>query len=273
MCPISSNWRASEDAADEEPAVAMNDQALLRYSRQIMLEPIEIKGQERLLAGHALVIGAGGLGSPVALYLAAAGVGRLTLADADVVELSNLQRQIAHGMADLGHNKAESAREAALALNPDCRIEVLTEHLSGEALAAAVAAADLVLDCTDRFSSRYAINRACLAAGTPLISGAAIRFSGQLALFDPRDAESPCYACLYPPGEHGESDEAMRCAENGVVAPLVGLIGSFQALEAVKLLSGAGTPHRGLSTFDGLSGEWRRYRVPRDPGCSHCAGR
>ncbi|WP_192037185.1 molybdopterin-synthase adenylyltransferase MoeB [Halomonas sp. YLGW01] len=247
----------------------MNDQALLRYSRQIMLEPIEIEGQERLLESHALVIGAGGLGSPVALYLAAAGVGRLTLADDDAVELSNLQRQIAHGEADIGRNKAASACEAALALNPSCRITAVTERLDGEALAHAVQAADLVLDCTDRFASRYAINAACRAAGVPLISGAAIRFGGQLAVFDSRDPESPCYACLYPPGEPGE-DEELRCAENGVVAPLVGVIGSFQALEAVKLLSGAGRAHRGLSTFDGLTGEWRHFRVPRDPACPVC---
>ena len=252
---------------------AMNDEALLRYSRQIMLEPIEIAGQERLLASHALVIGAGGLGSPVALYLAAAGVGRLTLADADVVELSNLQRQIAHGMHDLGRNKAQSAAEAAQALNPGCRIEVLTQHLDGEALAGAVAECDLVIDCTDRFSSRYAINRACVTAGRPLISGAAIRFSGQLAVFDPRAPSSPCYACLYPPGEAGEIDDELRCAENGVVAPLVGVIGTFQALEAVKWLSGAGTPHRGLSTFDGLRGEWRHFKVPRDPACVVCGTR
>jgi adenylyltransferase/sulfurtransferase len=247
----------------------MNDQALLRFSRQIMLEPIEIEGQERLLASHALVIGAGGLGSPVVLYLAAAGVGRLTLADDDAVELSNLQRQIAHGQADIGRLKAESARDAALALNPDCRISAITERLDGEALARAVEAADLVLDCTDRFASRYAINAACRAAGRPLVSGAAIRFGGQLAVFDPREPESPCYACLYPPGAPGE-DEELRCAENGVVAPLVGLIGSFQALEAVKLLSGAGSAHQGLSTFDGLKGEWRRFRVPRDPDCPVC---
>lgn len=248
----------------------MNDDALLRYSRQIMLGQIDIDGQERLLASHALVIGAGGLGSPVALYLAAAGVGRLTLADADEVELSNLQRQIAHGQADLGRLKAESAREAAQALNPDCHIEALTDHLEGEALARAVAAADLVLDCTDRFSSRFAINAACRKAGVPLVSGAAIRFSGQLFVSDPHDAEAPCYACLYPPGE--DDDEALRCAENGVVAPLVGLIGCFQALEAVKWLSGAGTPHQGLSTFDGLSGQWRHFRVPKDPACPVCGG-
>ncbi|CAM3501613.1 HesA/MoeB/ThiF family protein [Halomonas lysinitropha] len=250
----------------------MDDQALLRYSRQIMLDPIDIDGQERLLAGHALVVGAGGLGSPVALYLAAAGLGRLTLADADEVELSNLQRQIAHATVDLGRNKAESAREAALALNPDCAIRALSDHLDGEALARAVAEADVVLDCTDRFSSRYAINAACRVAGVPLISGAAIRFSGQLAVFDPRDPDSPCYACLYPPGggESEEGDEALSCAESGVVAPLVGLIGSFQALEAIKLVSGAGTLHRGLSTFDGLVGQWRHFRVPRDPACPVC---
>ncbi|PSJ21357.1 molybdopterin-synthase adenylyltransferase MoeB [Halomonas sp. ND22Bw] len=248
----------------------MNDDALLRYSRQIMLEQVDIAGQERLLAGHALVIGAGGLGSPVALYLAAAGMGRLTLADDDAVELSNLQRQIAHGTADLGRAKAESAREAALALNPDAEIRAITERLEGEALAAAVAEADVVLDCTDRFTSRYAINAACRAAGVPLVSGAAIRFSGQLAVFDPRDAESPCYACLYPPDDGG--DEALSCAESGVVAPLVGLIGSFQALEAIKLVAHAGQVHQGLSTFDGLRGQWRHFRVPRDPACPVCGG-
>ncbi|PMR78800.1 HesA/MoeB/ThiF family protein [Billgrantia endophytica] len=249
----------------------MNDEALLRYSRQIMLEAIDIEGQERLLASRVLVVGAGGLGSPVALYLAAAGVGRLTLADADRVELSNLQRQIAHGMVDLDRNKAESARETALGLNPGCTIHVLTDHLEGAAMDDAVANVDLVLDCTDRFSSRYAINAACRKAGVPLVSGAAIRFSGQLAVFDPRDPESPCYACLYPPGEGG--DEELRCAENGVVAPLVGLIGCFQALEAIKWLSGAGRPHRGLSTFDGMSGQWRHFQVPRDPACPVCATR
>ncbi|MDR9439301.1 MAG: molybdopterin-synthase adenylyltransferase MoeB [Halomonas sp.] len=246
----------------------MDDQALLRYSRQIMLDQVDIDGQERLLAGHALVIGAGGLGSPVALYLAAAGLGRLTLADADEVELSNLQRQIAHATADLGRNKAESAREAALALNPGCTIRALTDHLHGDVLARVVAEVDVVLDCTDRFSSRYAINAACHTAQVPLVSGAAIRFSGQLAVFDARDPDSPCYACLYPPGEEG--DEALSCAESGVVAPLVGLIGSFQALEAIKLVSGAGTPHRGLSTFDGLSGQWRHFQVPRDAACPVC---
>ncbi|GAA5177234.1 MULTISPECIES: HesA/MoeB/ThiF family protein [Halomonadaceae] len=250
----------------------MNDEALLRYSRHIMLAALDIEGQQRLLDGHALVIGAGGLGSPVALYLAAAGVGRLSIADADVIEISNLQRQIAHRQADLGRNKAESAAAAASALNSDCEIVPLTAHLDGETLATAVAAADVVLDCTDRFASRYAINRACVEVGRPLVSGAAIRFSGQLAVFDPRDPQSPCYACLYPPAadDDDDGDDELRCAENGVIGPLVGLIGCFQALEAIKLLSGAGRPHRGLSTFDGLDGEWRRFNVPRDPDCPVC---
>ncbi|MFD2190245.1 HesA/MoeB/ThiF family protein [Pistricoccus aurantiacus] len=248
----------------------MNDEALLRYSRQIMLEQIEIEGQERLLASRVLIVGAGGLGSPVALYLAAAGVGHLTLADADEVELSNLQRQIAHRERDLGRNKADSARDAALAINPGVTVDILTDHLQGESMARAVAKVDLVMDCTDRFSSRYAINQACRDAGRPLVSGAAIRFNGQLAVFDPRDPQCPCYACLYPPSAGGNDDEALSCAENGVMAPLVGLIGSFQAMEAIKLLSGAGKPHQGLATFDGLSGEWRRYQVPRDPYCPVC---
>ncbi|WP_110687142.1 HesA/MoeB/ThiF family protein [Salinicola aestuarinus] len=245
----------------------MNDDQLLRYSRHIMLEEIDIEGQTRLLDSHALVVGAGGLGSPAALYLAASGVGRLTLADDDVVEHSNLQRQIAHTEASLGRFKAESAREAALALNGECRIEALSSRLAGEALLAAVEAADVVLDCTDRFSSRFPINRACVKTATPLVSGAAIRFSGQLAVFDPSVAASPCYACLY--GEEGD-DDSLTCAESGVASPLVGVIGSFQALEALKLLSGAGTPHRGLSTFDGLRGEWRRFELPRDPHCAVC---
>ena len=229
----------------------MDDQALLRYSRQIMLPEVDIEGQERLLSAHAVIIGAGGLGSPAALYLAAAGVGRITIADADHVELSNLQRQIAHQQASVGVNKAQSAQASMQALN---RL---------------VASADVVLDCTDRFSSRYAVNAASQKAGVPLISGAAIRFSGQLAVFDPRNVECPCYACLYPPDDSG--DEALSCAESGVMAPLVGLIGSFQAVEAFKLLSGAGTTHQGLSTFDGLSGQWRHFQARRDPACSVCA--
>ena len=249
----------------------MDDQTLLRYSRQIMLPEVDIDGQQRLLSAHAVIIGAGGLGSPVALYLAAAGVGRITIADADHVELSNLQRQIAHQQASIGSNKAHSAQASMQALNPHCEVVALDQYLEGDALGQLVASAQVVLDCTDRFSSRYAVNEASQKAGVPLISGAAIRFSGQLALFDPRDAACPCYACLYPPDEHG--DEALSCSESGVMAPLVGLIGCFQAVEAFKLLSGAGTPHQGLSTFDGLSGQWRHFQVPRDPACAVCAHR
>lgn len=245
----------------------MNDDALLRYSRHIMLDEIDIEGQERLLASRVLIVGAGGLGSPAALYLAGAGIGRLVIADDDQVELSNLQRQIAHSEATLGCSKAESAAESARAMNAECDVVALPRRLEGGSLHDEVAAADVVLDCTDGFGSRQAINRACVATRTPLVSGAAIRFSGQLAVFDPRQADAPCYACLY--GEQGD-DESLTCAQSGVISPLVGIIGSFQALEALKLISGAGRPHRGLSTFDALSGEWRRYTLPRDPACPVC---
>ncbi|WP_235039930.1 HesA/MoeB/ThiF family protein [Vreelandella profundi] len=247
----------------------MDDQALLRYSRQIMLPEVDIEGQERLQSAHALIVGAGGLGSPVALYLAAAGVGSITIADADHVELSNLQRQIAHQQASIGDNKARSAQASMQSLNPHCHVIALDQHVEGDALEHLIASVDVVLDCTDRFSSRYAINAASQKAGVPLVSGAAIRFSGQLAVFDPRRADCPCYACLYPPDDSG--DEALSCSESGVMAPLVGLIGCFQAIEAFKLLSGAGIPHQGLSTFDGLNGQWRHFQVPRDPACPVCA--
>lgn len=246
----------------------MQDSQLLRYSRQILLPQVDIVGQQRLLAARVLVIGAGGLGCPAALYLAAAGIGTLVLADDDHVELSNLQRQIAHGDADIDQPKAASLAASVLAINPELNVVVLAQRLNGNALSEQVAAADVVLDCTDRFSSRFPINAACVAAGTPLVSGAAIRFSGQLALFDLRQPESPCYACLYAPDELG--DEEMTCAESGVIAPLVGIIGAFQALEALKLISGAGSAHRGLATFDGLTGEWRRMGLKRDPGCQVC---
>ncbi|ARS54296.1 HesA/MoeB/ThiF family protein [Kushneria konosiri] len=248
----------------------MNDEQLMRYSRQIMLSELDYDGQVRLMESHALIIGLGGLGSPAALYLAAAGVGTLTLADDDLVDLSNLQRQIAHGEADIDHYKAQSAAESIAAINSHCRTKVITERLQGKVLQHAVEHADVVLDCTDRFESRDAINRACVAAGTPLVSGAAIRFSGQLAVFDVRDATAPCYACLY--GDSGDEGQ-LTCAESGVIAPLVGMVGSYQALEALKLLSGCGTSQKGLSTFDGLSGQWRHFGLGRDPHCPVCQSR
>lgn len=247
----------------------MSDQALLRYSRQIMLPEVDIDGQERLRGAHALIIGAGGLGSPAALYLAAAGVGHITIVDADKVELSNLQRQISHQQSDIGVNKALSAKASMEALNSECQVVAIEDHIEGAQLAQLVATADVVLDCTDRFSSRYAINAATQTAGVPLVSGAAIRFSGQLAVFDPRVPTCPCYACLYPPSE--SDNETLSCSENGVMAPLVGLIGCFQAIEAFKLLSGAGSVHSGLSTFDALSGQWRHFKVRQDPACPVCA--
>lgn len=246
----------------------MNDQQLLRYSRQIMLPEVEIEGQQKLLAAKVLIIGMGGLGSPAALYLAAAGVGQLSITDFDQVDLSNLQRQIIHSQADIGRLKVDSARDKILALNPDCLVELLPEKLTGEALSQAIAKSDLVLDCSDRFSTRFAVNQLCVQHRVPLVSGAAIQFSGQLAVFDARIAQSPCYRCLYEESD----DEALRCAENGVISPLVGVIGSMQALEAVKLLSGAGQPAIGrLMLFDALSGQWRSMKLSQDPECPVCS--
>ncbi len=251
----------------DHPRHELDDERLLRYSRQIMLPEFGVEAQERLLASTALIIGMGGLGSPAALYLAAAGVGRLVLADPDRVELSNLQRQILHGMDDAGRPKVDSARDRLAALNPDVRIDTLPVALEGKALEDAVREADVVLDCSDNFRTRFEVNRVCLARKRPLVSGAAIRFEGQLAVFDPRDPESPCYRCLYR--EQGEAEET--CAENGILSPVVGVIGSLQALEALRLLAGLGTPAAGrLLVFDGLHLELRMLRLPRDPECPAC---
>ncbi len=247
----------------------MNDAQLLRYSRHILLEEIGVAGQERLLAAHVVVIGAGGLGSPVALYLAAAGVGRLTICDCDTVELSNLQRQIAHGSAAIGRNKAESARLSALALNPEVMVRALPQRMDAAALRTLAAEADVVIDASDNFATRHAINAACVAQRKPLVSGAALRFDGQVAVFDLRRADSPCYHCLFP--DSGGADET-RCAENGVFAPLVGIIGATQAAEALKLLAGAGRSlHGRLLLLNALEMEWRTIRVPKDPACPVCA--
>lgn len=247
----------------------MRDEQLLRYSRQIMLPEVDIAGQQALLDARVLIIGMGGLGSPAALYCAAAGIGTLAITDFDTVDLSNLQRQIIHRQNSIGQPKVASAATALQQLNPECRLVTLPEKLEGEALIEQIRLADLVLDCSDRFSSRFAVNAACVAEQTPLVSGAAIQFGGQLAVFDPRRPDSPCYRCLYDDSD----DEALRCAENGVIAPLVGVIGSLQALEAVKLISGAGQAAVGqLMIFDALSTQWRSMKLSKDPACPVCAG-
>jgi len=251
----------------------MNDQQLQRYSRQILMPQIDFDGQQKLLQSHALIIGMGGLGSPASLYLVAAGVGHLTLVDFDQVELSNLQRQIIHRTADLGRAKIESARDNLLALNPDTHIDTLPAPLDDQSLLAAVQAADIVLDCTDNFASRHAINRACVAARKPLVSAAAIRFEGQLAVFDTRQETSPCYHCLYPgTADTAENNEpAETCTQNGILAPVVGSMGTLQALEAIKVLLNLGEPLRGrLMLFDALTFDIRILKLKRDPHCAVC---
>ncbi|WP_168928078.1 molybdopterin-synthase adenylyltransferase MoeB [Pseudomonas syringae group genomosp. 3] len=245
----------------------LSDQELLRYSRQILLQHVDIDGQLRLKQSRALVVGMGGLGSPVALYLAAAGVGELHLADLDHVDLSNLQRQIIHDTQSIGQAKVDSAMARLAAINPQIKLIAHRAALDADSLSAAVQAVDLVLDCSDNFATREAVNAACVAAGKPLVSGAAIRLEGQLSVFDPRRAESPCYHCLYG---HGSETE-LTCSEAGVIGPLVGLVGSLQALEALKLLAGFGEPMVGrLLLIDALSTRFRELKVKRDPACSVC---
>ena len=247
----------------------MNDEQLLRYSRQIMLPGFDIPGQQKLLDAKVLIVGLGGLGCPVALYLAAAGVGELWLADFDTVELSNLQRQIAHGMADIDRTKVVSASEAVAALNPDIRAQCISEKLTGQVLSDAIEKVDLVVDASDNFSSRFEINRVCVEKKTPLVSGAAIRSEGQLIVFDPRDVDSPCYRCLY---DDSSGDENLSCSQSGVLAPVVGVIGSLQATEAIKLLADFGESLTGyLMIFDAAVMEWRKLKVPRNPDCPVCA--
>lgn len=248
----------------------MQDELLLRYSRHILLPQIDYDGQERLTQSHALIIGAGGLGAPVALYLAAAGVGTLTICDFDTVDLTNLQRQVIHTTAAVGRNKAESAQTSLAALNPHVQVQVETHRLEADALSARVAAADVVIDCSDNFETRYLLNRLCVQHQRPLVSGAAIRFEGQLSVFDLRHPDSPCYHCLYP--DVGD-DQALRCADNGVFAPLVGMVGTAQAAEAIKLLLAIGQTMQGrLLLVDALSAEWRTLRLKKDPHCQVCGG-
>lgn len=246
----------------------MTDDDLLRYSRHILLDEIGIEGQERITASHALIIGAGGLGSPVALYLGSAGVGRLTIVDHDVVDTTNLQRQIAHTMARVGHSKVSSIQSAIAAINPSVQVTPVEARADAAQLDALVAQADVVLDCCDNFSTRHAINAACVRHQKPLVSGAAIRFDGQVCVYDTRQATSPCYACVFPPDDNFEET---RCATMGVLAPLVGIVGSMQAAEALKLLSGAGEPLSGrLLMLDGRSMEFTQIRIGRHPGCPVC---
>ena len=246
----------------------MDDDQLLRYSRHILLDDIGIEGQQRILNARVLVIGLGGLGSPVALYLGTAGVGHLTLVDHDRVDLTTVQRQAAHTQARVGLHKVDSAREALLAINPNLNISVLPERADAQRLQALVAQADVVLDCSDNFATRQALNAACVRHRVPLVSGAAIRFDGQLAVYDSRLAHSPCYACVFPPDTYLEET---RCATMGVFAPLVGIIGSMQAAEALKLISGAGEAAVGrLLMLDGRSMHWSDIRLPRNPNCPVC---
>lgn len=246
----------------------MNDEQLLRYSRHILLDEIGIEGQEKLLASHVLIIGAGGLGSPVALYLGSAGVGRLTVVDHDRVDATNLQRQIAHTEARIGEFKTESVVQAVAALNPDVKVIPVTERADDALLDRLVREVDLVLDCTDNFVTRHAINRACVTHAKPLVSGAAIRFDGQVTVYDPRSLDSPCYACIFP-----ESDqlEETRCAAMGVFAPLVGIIGTVQAAEALKLLCGIGQALTArLLMLDGRGMAWHEMKLSRNKLCTVC---
>ena len=270
----------------------MNDDQLLRYSRHVLLDDIGIEGQRRLLAAHALVIGAGGLGSPVALYLATAGVGTVTIVDDDVVDVTNLQRQIAHTLARVGQPKVASIAAAVAAINPDVRVIALQTRADLLQLAGWVVAADVVIDCSDNFATRHQVNAACVAHRKPLVSGAAIGFDGQISVYDMRDTRDmrdmrdmrdagpasstpaadpgarPCYACLFPPGA---TFEEVRCATMGVFAPLVGIIGSMQAAEALKLLAGVGSSLAGrLQMLDARTMEWSEIRVSRSPGCPVC---
>ena len=246
----------------------MNDQQLLRYSRHILLDEVGIEGQERLRHSHALIVGAGGLGCPAALYLAASGIGKLTLADPDKVDLTNLQRQVLYRSDSVGTPKVEAARTSLSALNPDVDIVPLAQRLDERSLDLFVKAADVVLDCSDNFATRHALNRACVKFKKPLVSGAAIRFVAQVAVFDLRKPDAPCYACLFP--EDGKVEE-VQCSTMGVFAPLTGVVGALQAMEAAKLLIGAGETLNGrLLLLDAKQSGWRTVRVKKDPACNTC---
>jgi molybdopterin-synthase adenylyltransferase len=249
----------------------MDDAQLLRYSRHILLDELGPDAQQRFACAHALVVGMGGLGTPAAHFLAAAGVGTITICDADAVDLTNLQRQVLYATADIGMPKVDAAAQRLAAVNPDVRVTRVPARVGPDTLVPLVAAADVVLDGCDNFATRHAVNRACVVARKPLVSGAAIRFDGQIAVFDTRDVQSPCYHCLF--GE-GEEIEETRCATMGVFAPLTGIVGATQAAEALKLIAGVGTSLAGrLLLLDALAMHWREMRVPRDPACPVCSTR
>ena len=246
----------------------MNDKQLLRYSRHILLPQIDVAGQTAILAARVLVVGAGGLGSPAAMYLASAGVGTLVLADGDTVDLTNLQRQILHRTETIGLSKVASGTHTLGEINPECEVIGIYERLENARLEAEISTADVVLDCSDNFATRHAVNRACVKYRKPLVSGAAIRFDGQISVFDSRHADAPCYECLFP---EAESVEEVRCATMGVFAPLVGIVGACQAAEALKIIVGCGTTLTGrLLLLDGLAMSWREIAVPRDAHCAVC---
>ena len=246
----------------------LSDSELLRYSRQLLLPRFEVDGQLKLKQARVLVVGCGGLGCPVALYLGAAGVGELVLVDDDRVELANLQRQVAFDQGSIDQSKAEALAARVRAINPEVSVVAHADRLEGDALADQVLSVDLVLDCTDNFNTRFALNRACVAAKVPLVSGAAIRGEGQVSVYDSRDADSPCYHCLYP--EQGNED--LTCSEAGVIGPLVGMIGATQAMEAIKVISGKGRPLVGrLLILDAWQMEWREMKLARDPRCPVCS--
>ncbi len=247
----------------------MHDDQLLRYSRQIMLPEVDIAGQEKLLNASVMIIGLGGLGSPVSMYLAAAGVGQLILVDFDTVDLTNLQRQIVHHTNDVGRPKVESARDTLLEINPEIRITCINEKLEEDALKSALSEVDVVVDCCDNFTTRFAINRASHATKTPLVSGAAIRFEGQVSVYDPRNNDSPCYRCLY----RDEGGATETCTQNGVIAPLLGIVGSVQAVETMKVIMGVGQTLQGkLLLLDSRSMEWHSMGLRKDPKCPVCNG-
>ena len=248
----------------------MNDDQLLRYSRHILVDELGIEAQQRFLDAHALVIGAGGLGSPAAMYLAAAGVGRLTLVDADTVDLTNLQRQILHNTASVGQPKVESGRAAIAQLNPEVQVHAVAERVDDSWLDNHVPGATVVLDCTDNFATRHAINRACVKHRIPLVSGAALRFDGQISTFDRRDEASPCYACVFP---EDQPFEEVACSTMGVFSPTVGIIGTMQAAEALRVIAGIGTPLVGrLMMLDSMRMEWTTMRIARQTDCAVCGG-